>query len=739
MLVRLGLLACFFCLVPLRICAQDPLIERRIDSLIRIMTLEEKLGQLNQLNGGWDEKTKRTALTEAQRAVVSKGLVGSFLNVQGADLTREFQRVAVEESRLGIPLMFGLDVIHGYRTVFPIPLAEASTWDPELVEQSARIAAIEAAAAGLHWTFAPMVDIARDPRWGRIAEGSGEDPYLGSMMAAARVRGFQGRSLTDSSTIVACAKHYAAYGGAEAGRDYSTVDISERTLREIYLPPFKAAVDAGALTLMSSFNEIAGIPATANRKLMTNILREEWGFKGFVVSDWTAVAELQRHGIAADKAGAAIKALTAGVDMEMVGGLYVEELPAVIRSGKLPVSVVNEAVRRVLRVKFMLGLFDNPYRNCNPDLEKKILLSPPHRETARKNAQEAIVLLQNENHLLPLNKNIGALAIIGPLARSRENLLGPWSGNGKAWDAAPLIDEIRVKVSPLTKVSYAAGCDSTFRQLEDVDEAVRIAKGADVVLLVLGETREMSGEAASRSELGLPGVQLELAKRIQSTGKPVVLVLMNGRPLAIPWEAANIPAIVETWFLGVEAGNAIASVLFGDASPSGKLPVTFPRSVGQIPLYYSHKNTGRPFDEKDKYTSKYLDISNTPLFPFGFGLSYTTFAYSGLEVSSSRSGGDALIELTVNIENTGKHNGTEVVQLYIRDEVASVTRPVKELKQFRRVRLGPEEKQTLQFTLTKNDLSFYDANMSWIFEPGWFTIFVGGNSEDVVEARIEIR
>lgn len=712
--------------------------ERKIDSLLALMTMEEKLGQLNQLPGHWDNQKKRSVLTPEQRMMVEKGQVGSFLNVLGAGVTREYQSVAVERSRLRIPMIFGFDVIHGFRTVFPIPLAEASSWDPVSVERSARIAAVEATAMGLHWTFAPMVDIARDPRWGRIAEGSGEDPYLGSVLAAARVRGFQGSSFADPTTLVACAKHFAAYGGAEGGRDYNVVDISERTLREVYLPPFKAAVDAGAGTLMSAFNEIAGIPSSANRHLLTSILRSEWGFKGFVVSDWTAIEELKQHGIAGTSAEAARKAIEAGVDMDMVSELFVKELPTLAAKGTIAESVIDQAVRRILRVKFALGLFENPYRNCSLDRERLDVMKKEHVEFARSFAARSLVLLKNDGNILPLRKDIRTLAVIGPLSDSRVDPLGPWHGIGRSEDVVSILDGIRKAVSTSTRVLTAKGCDSTFTDTSGFAEAVRIGAAADAIIMVVGEHSDMSGEAASRSDLGLPGVQAELVKRIQSIGKPLVLVLMNGRPLTIPWEARHVPAIVEAWFPGIQAGNAVADVLFGDVNPSGKLPVSFPRSMGQIPVHYDYKNTGRPPSEL-KYTSKYLDVSNSPLYPFGYGLSYTTFSYSKLSVDKrTMSVGDSLI-VSVQVTNTGKRKGDEVVQLYLRDLVASVTRPVMQLRGLRRITLEPGETKLVQFMIKQDDLSFYDENIKWICEPGVFKIFVGTNCEDVLEAEFEVR
>src|SRR5438874_8643139 len=590
--------------------------EPKIDSLLARMTLEEKLGQLNQLSVDGQPSAE-------QLAMVRKGLVGSLFNLTGAAATHAAQLVAVTDSRLHIPLIFGQDVIHGYRTIFPIPLGEAASWDPEAVQAAAHVAAAEAAAAGLHWTFAPMVDIARDPRWGRIAEGSGEDPYLGSAMAAARVRGFQGTDTRAPDAVLATVKHFAAYGGAEGGRDYNTVDLSERTLREVYLPPYHAAIDAGAGSVMTSFNEIGGIPSTASPWLMTTLLRREWGFKGFVVSDWTAINELLNHGVAGTRGDAGKLALEAGVDMDMVSRIYVDDLPGLVRAGRIPVAVVNEAVRRVLRGKAALGLFDDPYHGANPELERAVLLAPEHRQLARRVAEESIVLLKNDGQLLPLGARARTVAVIGPLADDKVAALGSWPGRGDPRDAVTPLEGIKARAgSGSVSVVYAKGCGITDTTTAGFAEAVAAAKQADLAVLVLGEAGDMSGEAASRSDIDLPGVQPRLLEAISATGTPIVLVVMSGRPLTIPWAAEHVPAIVESWFLGVETGPALAAVLFGDVSPSGKLPATFPRSVGQRPLYYNHKNTGPPTGP-DKYTSKYTDLPVTPLFPFGHGLSYT--------------------------------------------------------------------------------------------------------------------
>src|SRR5947199_861808 len=709
--------------------AQRPAAEPQIDSLLARMTLEEKLGQLNQVSVDGQPNAEQLDLAR-------KGLVGSFLNLAGADATHAAQHVAVTESRLHIPLILGLDVIHGYRTTFPIPLGEAASWDPEAVEAAAHVAAKEAAAAGVHWTFAPMVDIARDPRWGRIAEASGEDPYLGSAMAAARVRGFQGKDLRAPDAVLATVKHFAAYGGAEGGREYNTVDLSERTLREAYLPPYHAAVEAGAATVMTSFNEIGGIPSTASPWLMTTVLRREWGFRGFVVSDWTAINELLNHGVAASRGDAGKLALEAGVDMDMVSRIYVDDLPALVRAGRIPVSVVNEAVRRVLRAKAALGLFDDPYHGATPEREQAVLLAPEHRRLARRVAEESIVLLKNDGQLLPLGSQVPTAAAIGPLADDKVAALGSWPGRGDPRDAVTPLEGLKARAGTVSVV-YAKGCGITDTATAGFSDAVAAAKQADVAVLVLGEAGDMSGEAASRANLDLPGVQPRLLEAIHATGTPIVLVLMNGRPLTIPWAAEHVPAIVESWFLGVETGPALAAVLFGDVSPSGKLPASFPRAVGQVPLYYNHKNTGRPTGP-DKYTSKYTDLPVTPLFPFGHGLSYTTFAYSDLRLSAPRITPAGTQSVSVTVTNTGSREGAEVVQLYVHDEVASVTGPVRALAGFRRVSLKPGEARTVEFQLTAKELGLYNKDMKFVVEPGKFRVFVGGSSVGGLEGEFEV-
>ncbi len=706
-------------------------VEQRISSLLARMTLEEKLGQLQQLDGHADGRIK-----DEHPELVRKGQLGSTLNVRGARYTNELQRIAVEQTRLKIPMIFGFDVIHGYRTIFPIPLGEAATWDPAAVERSAAIAAKEARAAGVHWTFAPMVDIARDARWGRIAEGSGEDPFLGSAMARARVLGFQGTDYSAADKVVACAKHWVAYGAAEGGRDYNTTDLSERTLREVYLPPFKAALDAGVGTFMSAFNDLNGVPTSANPFTLTQILRGEWKFDGIVVSDYESVKELINHGLAANEKEAVVAGLDAGVDMEMVSRLYNKHGVDLLKERKLSLATIDEAVRRILRIKFRLGLFEKPY--ADEVRERNSIFTPEHLAAARELAARSFVLLKNNGDVLPLSKSLKSIAIVGPLADSQKEVIGSWTGDGKPEDAVTLLAGIKSKVSPQTKVVYAQGCDVPCLSTSGFDEAARAAAGADFTIVAVGESAEMSGEAASRSSLDLPGKQLDLVRAIHSSGRPYAVVLMNGRPLTLNEIHENAPAILETWFAGTQAGNAIADVLFGDVNPGGKLPVTFPRSVGQVPLYYNHKNTGRPPDANNKYTSKYLDVPWTPLFPFGYGLSYTRFKFSNLQLSAQRIRPDGSLTATVELENVGPRAGDEVVQLYIRDVYASVTRPVKELKGFQRVTLQPGEKKRVEFKLTSGELGFYNREMKFVVEPGEFRVMVGPNSAELIESKFEV-
>lgn len=711
-----------------------PPTKNRVEDLISRMTLEEKAGQLSLVTADLD--VTGPSIRADYREAIRQGRTGAVFNAFGATFTRELQRQAVEESRLGIPLLFGYDVIHGHRTIFPIPLAEAASWDLEAIERSARIAAVEASAAGLHWTFAPMVDVARDPRWGRIAEGAGEDVYLGGRVAVARVHGFQGSDLARPDTILACAKHFAAYGAAEAGRDYNTVDVSERVLREVYLPPFKAAVDAGVATVMTAFNEWDGVPASANAFLLRRVLRQEWGFGGFVVSDYTSIAELIPHGVAANPAQAARLALDAGVDMDMQSGFY-QLLPGLVREGKVETAQLDEAVRRVLRIKERLGLFDSPYAYSNEEREKASTLTEEHLEAARDMARKSIVLLKNDG-LLPLDKSVRKLALIGPLADDRVDLIGSWSAAGDPSRAVTLREGFRQALAPESELLYAKGCAIDGEDRSGFEEALAAARQADVVVLAVGEAASMSGEAASRASLGLPGVQLELLRALAATGRPIAVVLMNGRPLTLVEVDETANAVVEAWFGGLQAGPAVADVLLGDWNPSGRLPATFPRQIGQIPLYYSHKQTGRPIDPANKYTSKYLDVSNEPLYPFGFGLGYTQFEYGDPEIDREALGPDDTLEVRVAVKNTGERAGRETVQLYVQDLVGSVTRPVKELKGFQQVTLGPGEEVLVRFTLRGQDLAFYRRDLSFGLEPGDYRVWVGPNSRDVREVRFRL-
>ncbi|HUQ30497.1 MAG TPA: glycoside hydrolase family 3 N-terminal domain-containing protein [Pyrinomonadaceae bacterium] len=706
--------------------------EARINALIARMTLEEKLGQLQQLDGHADGRYK-----DEHPDLVRRGLLGSTLNVRGVRQTNELQRIAVNESRLKIPLIFGFDVIHGYRTIFPIPLGEASSWDTAAAERAAHVAATEARAAGVHWTFAPMVDIARDPRWGRIAEGSGEDTYLGSAMARARVRGFQGTDYSAPDRVVACAKHWVGYGAAEGGRDYNTTDMSETTLREVYFPPFKAAADAGVGTFMSAFNDLNGVPTSANPFTLTQVLRREWKFDGFVVSDYESVRELMNHGLAATESEAARAGINAGVDMEMVSRLYNKHGALLLKEGKVSQATIDEAVRRILRIKFRLGLFDKPY--ADEGRERTNIFSAESVAAAREIAGRSMVLLKNERETLPLSKNLKSIAVVGPLADSQKDMIGSWSGDGKAEDAVTVLAGVKAKVSTQTKVTYARGCEIAGDNTDGFTEAVRAAGDADMTLIVVGESAEMSGEAASRSSLDLPGRQLDLIKAIHATGKPYAVVLMNGRPLTINWVAENSRAVLETWYAGTQGGNAIADVLFGDVNPGGKLPVTFPLSVGQIPIYYNHKNTGRPPDVNNKYTSKYLDVPVTPLYPFGYGLSYTQFQLTNLQLSARSIRPDGRLTASVDVENTGRRTGDEVVQLYVRDMAASRTRPVRELKGFERITLRAGEKRRVEFTLAPPQLGFYNREMRFVVEPGEFKVFVGNSSVGGLEATFEVK
>ncbi|MFN8583251.1 MAG: glycoside hydrolase family 3 N-terminal domain-containing protein [Gemmatimonadaceae bacterium] len=710
--------------------------QRFVDSVLKRLTLAEKIGQLNQVSGA-GEATGPGGMP-ARADAVRRGDIGSIFNVVGADSTRVLQRIAVEESRSHIPLVFGLDVIHGFRTTFPVPLGEAASFNPTIAERSARVAATESAANGLHWTFTPMVDIARDPRWGRVVEGAGEDVYLGSTLAAARVRGLQGTNLRAPDAVAATAKHFVAYGAAEGGRDYNVADISDRTLREVYLPPFRAAVCAGAATVMASFNEVGGIPVHANRYLISDVLRGEWGFNGMVVSDWTGVGELLNHGIGPDSGTVGKAAIEAGVDMDMVSEIYRSSFPALVRSGRLSLAAIDDAARHVLQFKYRLGLFDNPYRASDANRARTMTLTADDRATARDVARQSIVLLKNQGGVLPLRKDLGAIAVIGSLAADTGAVLGNWAALGRPSDAVSVLDGIKRAVSTGTSVLYARGASPESDDASGIADAVSVARRAQAVVLVIGETPGMSAEAASRASLEVPGAQLQLAEAIQATGVPTVVVLMNGRPLSIPWLADHVPAILETWYLGIEAGTATADVLFGDYNPGGKLPISFPRSVGQVPVYYAHKNTGRPPSQDNKYTSKYLDLPWTPQFPFGYGLSYTTFTVSAPHLDHETMQSGETLRVDVSVANTGRVAGDEVVQLYVRDDAATVTRPVKELRGFRRVTLKPGESTSVRFVLTNQDLAFYDVSMRRVVEPGTFTVYAGSSSDDVREARFTL-
>ena len=715
--------------------AQKKTIAQRVDSVLRLMTLDEKIGQMNQYNGDWEATGPITKDGDKQDQI-RRGRLGSMLNVTGVEHTRQLQEMAMQ-SRLKIPLLFGQDIIHGYRTTFPIPLAEAASWDLEAIQNSARVAGREAAAAGVHWTFAPMVDIARDPRWGRVMEGAGEDPYLGSRIATARVLGFQGKKLGDVDAVMACAKHFAAYGAAIGGRDYNSVDMSLRTLWEIYLPPFRAAEEAGAATFMNSFNDLNGIPATGNAYLQREVLKGKWKFTGFVVSDWGSVGEMIPHGFVKDHKEAALAAVTAGCDMDMESRSYVVSLAALVREGKVKVELIDEAVRRILTKKFELGLFDDPFRFCNVQHEQQQWNNAENLAIEADMARKSIVLLKNDRQLLPLSKQTKTIALIGPLVRSVRENLGFWSYD---WpdDSARIVSPwagIQNKLGNGSRLLYARGCGITDTSTAGFAEAVEIARNADVVVMDIGEARDMTGEAKSRSSIHLPGVQEELVRAIVETGKPVVVLISAGRPTVFNYTADHAGAILYTWWLGTRAGDAIADVLFGDYNPSGKLPISFPRTEGQIPIYYNHFSTGRPAknDSDVFYVSAYTDLPNDPRYPFGFGLSYSRFVYSDLQLSSPSFHPGGSITATVVVTNSGSIDGRETVQWYIRDLVGSVVRPVKELKGFEQVSLRAGDSKKVSFTIDVEKLRFYNDKLQHIYEPGEFRLFVGGDSRDVKE------
>ncbi|AZQ42842.1 glycoside hydrolase family 3 N-terminal domain-containing protein [Nonlabens ponticola] len=705
----------------------DAEIEAKIDSLLAIMTLDEKIGQ-TVLYSSIEDQTG-PIMDPNYVDYLKAGEIGAIFNATGSAFTRELQKVAVEETRLGIPLLFGYDVIHGYKTIFPIPMGEASSWDLDLMEKTAAVAAKEAAAEGLHWTFAPMVDIARDPRWGRISEGAGEDTYLGSEIARVRVKGFQGNDLADRYSILACAKHYAAYGAAQAGRDYHTVDMSMNTLWETYLPPFKAALDQDVATFMTAFNELNGVPATGNDYLLKDILRDEWGFNGFVVTDYTSINEMVQHGTAENLEHAGELAMNAGVDMDMQGGVFKDHMKKSVQDGKITISRLDQAVRDILRLKFKLGLFDDPYKYSNEQAEKEIILHKDHLELSRDAARKSMVLLKNKNNVLPL-KNSQKIALMGPLADDQFHIIGNWAAKGDR-------DGIAVSVkegfeAQKKNFSYTIGCQIEDTSKPDFTDAIKIAKEADAVVMVMGESERMSGEAASRTNLLLPGYQQKLIAEIKKTGTPIVLVLYNGRPLNLTYENQAADAIVEAWFPGTSGGHAVVDVLYGDYNPSGKLTVTFPRNVGQVPIHYNMKKTGRPEDmpgAHDRYVSKYIDVANSPLYPFGYGLSYTSFSYGKPVLSSATLSEDEAITVSITVTNTGSHDGEEVVQLYIKDRFASITRPVKELKAFEKIYLKKGETKTVEFTITSEQLKFYNNKLEFINEAGDYDLFLAGTSD----------
>lgn len=713
-------------------------IDQKVTELMAKMTLEEKIGQLNQYN---DDITATGPITkDADKAgQVRAGKLGSILNAIGAKNTKNWQDQAMQ-SRLKIPLLFGQDVIHGFRTTFPIPLGETATWDMNLIEKSARIAATEASAYGIHWTFAPMVDIGRDPRWGRVMEGAGEDTYLGTLVGKARVKGFQGNGLGNKDAVMACAKHFAAYGAAVGGRDYNSVDMSLRQLHETYLPPFKAVSDIGVATFMNSFNDINGIPATGNKYIQRDLLKGAWNFQGFVVSDWGSIGEMIPHGFAKDNKDAALKAIIAGSDMDMESRSYTNHLGELVKEGKVDIQLVDDAVRRILTKKYELGLFDDPYRFINEKREKEQANNPEHRKFAREIGAKSIVLLKNENQLLPLSSTTKKVAIIGPFAKATVENHGFWSiaFPDDSQRIVTQFDGIKAQLDKNSELLYAKGCNANDNDKSLFAEAVETAKKADVVIMTLGEGHAMSGEAKSRSNIHFSGVQEDLLKEIAKTGKPIILMINAGRPLVFDWASENIPTIVYTWWLGTEAGNSIADVLFGKINPGGKLPMTFPRTEGQIPIYYNHYNTGRPAKNNTdrNYVSAYIDLDNDPAYPFGFGLSYTTFQYSDVNVSATQLKGNQTLTASVTLTNSGNYDGEEVVQLYIRDLVGKVVRPVKELKGFQKIFLKKGESKTVSFNITPEDLKFYDDELNFDWESGEFDIMIGTNSAQVQTKRV---
>ncbi len=719
-------------------------VETKIDSVLSLMTLEEKIGQLVLYNGSWDLTGPASNLdTKQKEENIKNGRVGAMLNVLSVEATTEAQNLVMENSRLKIPLLFGYDVIHGYKTIFPVPLGETASWDLEAMEEAARIAALESVAHGVNWTFSPMIDISRDARWGRIMEGSGEDPYLTALVGVAKIKGYQGTDLSNPLTIAATAKHFAGYGFAEAGRDYNTVHIGENELHNTILPPFKAAVEAGVASIMNSFNDLDGIPATGHKVLQRDILKEEWKWDGFIVSDWASITEMIYHGFAEDKTHAAEIAMKAGSDMDMEGGSYEEGMKKLVEKGKIDEKMLDDSVKRVLRIKFKMGLFDDPFRYSNPGVLKTISFED-HLKTARDIGKKSIVLLKNKGNLLPLRPSVKNIAVIGPLADDKDTPIGNWRAQGEANSAVSVLEGIKRAVGGGINVSYAKGAalgvgERSFLMPLEINktdrsgfaEAIAVAKKAEVVVMVLGEDAFQSGEGRSQVEIDFAGVQQELLEEIYKVNKNIILVLINGRPMDISWSAQNLPGILVAWQLGSESGNAIADVLFGNYNPSGKLPVSFPRSVGQEPLYYNQKNTGRPSNPEHVTFSGYTDSEKDALYPFGFGLSYTTFDYSEPQLSALEMNAGEELELSFTLRNTGKVKGKEVVQLYLRDVVSSATRPMKELKGFQLVELNPGEAKTIKFIIDEKMLQFYSANRVWESESGEFEIMVGGNSRDL--------
>jgi len=736
---------------------KDRLLDERVDSVLSLMTIDEKIGQLVQVSNPYASTGAGQTSEEIDQLDdhIRKGNIGSFLNVTGAAETERIQKIAIEESRLGIPMLFGYDVIHGYKTIFPIPLAQAASFDMDVIEEGARVSAIETSAAGLHWTFAPMIDISRDPRWGRIMESAGEDVYLTTQVAVAATKGYQGDNLANNNTIAACAKHFLAYGAAIGGRDYYATDISERMLREVYMPPFKAASDAGVATFMSSFNTINGIPASGSHWLLTDVLRDEWGVEGFVVSDWNSVGEMIYHGSAEDSFDAAYQGFNAGVDMDMMGLVYTKYLAEMLENGLINIEQIDQSVRRILRVKFQLGLFDDPFKYCNSEREKEMMLNPAHLNASYEAAKKSVVLLKNKDDLLPLSKEIKKIAIIGPLAKDKDAPIGNWRAQGVSNSAVSLYEGIKAAVSKNTKLLYAKGCDLVlneqqhfFVELEvnETDksgfkEAVRVAKNADVVILAVGETAYFSGECRSYADITLPGVQSELIDEISKTGKPTVMVLFNGRPLVITEEVKKVDAVLNGWLLGLKSGDALADVLFGDYNPSGKLPASFPYSIGQIPVYYEQLNTGRPLSEAIDFASIYRDIPVEPLYAFGHGFSYTTFDYSNLQLSSDFMIEDQTLSISATIKNSGKYDGAEVVQLYIRDlKGKGVSRPLKQLKGFHKIYLKMGESAKVSFEITAEDLAFFKMDETFGAEPGEFEVYLGSASDDIrLKGKFELK